>query len=358
MISWRALLDEAQPLSIGPADEDVLDRSVVRLRGVKLPLRGPHGLRYPGHVDKLASIRAVLGKAAQVSPTDAYILAALLRRPLRAYPLAASDPTYALLGSWRIDDQIEPRIAVVSVEAEGMHVDPTVYAIGDTHEDLLAAMERLYVNMDRDARMAPDPTRRATDRVLWIGGSNSETGDPAWRSRVEALLMTEGFATAIREHPGRDPVATARAVSELAGAAIVSWVPRLGNPNLAAGIRERSQLRVIEVSEYEFDEALEELRLVVDAEPLAQGEAAAEASGARPQFDSGGPYYFKKIAKRGRGVDLVVHRREPCSHDSWTVAQGAPQARKGIESYAERTIRKLEHCDRCTGGGMWRVSFD
>jgi len=131
-----------------------------------------------------------------------------------------------------------------------MLVDPTVYAVGDTQEELHAAMERLYIDMDHTTREAPDPTRRATDRVPWIGGSDAETGDPAWRSRVEAVLMTERFGTVIREHPGRDPVATARAVSELSGAAVVSWMPRLENPSLAASIRARSQLRVIELSEY------------------------------------------------------------------------------------------------------------
>jgi hypothetical protein len=356
LISWRALLDEAQPLAIGPVDDEFLDRAVAGLRGVKLHPPGPHGFRYPGHVDQLASARAALEAAARVSPDDAHLLRAALRRPLRAYPLVGSPPNYALLGAWRINDQIEPRIVVVN--AGGTHVDPAAYAVGETQDALLAAMEQLYIDMDHVARDAPDPSRRNTDRVLWIGGSDTETGDPTWRSRVAAVMMTEGFATVIREHPGRDPVATARAASELSGAAVIAWIPRLGNPGLAASIMERSQLRVIELSEYDFGDALDELRLVLEAEPLAGGLTAEEETPPTFQFDSGDPYYFKKIAKRGAGVDLVIHRREPCSHESWTVVHGAPQARKGIENYSGRTIRKLEHCDRCTGGGMWRVSFD
>ncbi len=357
MISWRALLAAAQPLAVVPVEEQFLDLAIVRLGGVKLPLRGPHRFRYPKHVDALSPLRDALVAASAFSPTEAVLLSALLRNPLRAYPMGGSAPAYALLGAWRVDDLVEPRIAVLSPTDGGIAIDTTTYAVGETHEEFLATMERLYLDLDRDARESSDPTRGSRDRVLWIGGSVAEADDPIWRDRIEAVLMTEGFGCTILERPGRDPAATNRAVSEYSGAGVVYWIPRLGSAALPETIRARTSLRCVGLEEYEFSEALEELRLSFEAEPLEEG-APSEAADDATSFESGGPYYFKKIAKRGRGVDLVIHRREPCVHDSWTVVQGAPQARKGIERASGLSIRKLEHCDRCTGGGMWRVHLD
>lgn len=357
MISWRALLDGAQPLTVGPVNDEFLERSIVRLRGVKRRVPGPRGFRYPGHVDQMTQVRRVLEDVATQSPAEAQLLAELLRHPARVYPLANSSGAFALLGAWRVDDAIEPRIAIVSTAGETAIVDIGTYGVGETQDELLATMERLYVDIDGGARQASDPTRGPTDRVLWIGGSDAEAADPMWRTRVEAALMTEGFVTVIHELPGRAPVEAARAVSESTAAAVVAWVPRLGNPGLADEIRSRAASRLIELTEYPFEDALAELRLTLEVAPLVAPDPKDEDATAGV-FQTGGPYYFKKVAKRGRGVDLVVHRRDPCSHDAWTVAHGAPQARKGIERHAGRSIRKLEHCDRCTGGGMWRVTFD
>lgn len=357
MISWRALLDAAQPLTVAQVNEEFIDRAVVGLRKVKLPLRGAAGFRYPATVDALSSIRATLEDMAEASPMEAVLLASLLRRPLRAYPLISSESAIAVVGSWRVEDQIEARIAVIGADPAGLTLDTAAYAVRQTDADLLPAMEQLYLDMAGEYQQAADPTRGANDRVLWIGGSSVEANDPRWRARVEAVLMTEGFETLIRERPGMDSVATGRAVSETSAAAVIVWVPRLGSPNLLDDLSERVQARLIQLNEYVFNDVLEELRLLLEEEPLAPGDPADESPDAS-EFEAGGPYYFKKIAKRGRGVDLMVHRREPCSHDSWTVVHGAPQARKGIERHTGRTISKLEHCDRCTGGGMWRVTLD
>jgi hypothetical protein len=357
LISWRALLDEAQPLAVGPIDEEFLDRATAKLGGVKLPLRTAHRFQYPKPVDELMLVRAALEDAAATSDMDAHLLAAVLRKPLRAYQLAATS-AYALLGAWRIDDEVEPRVIVLRRTDTGIAVDRSLYAVGDSQDDLVATMERLYMDLDAAARKGPEPTRRPNDHVLWIGGSAAEADDPAWRLRVEAAFMVEGFTASIRERPGRDTSNTSRAVSEVRGAAVICWMPRLGNPELAAEIRERSQVRVIELTEYDFGDAIDELRLVLDGEPLDRGDASMTEDASSLEFVDGGPFYFKKIAARCGGGDRVIHRREPCSHDSWTLAPQAPQARIGIEAYAGRKIRKLEHCDRCTGGGMWRVTFE
>jgi hypothetical protein len=355
MVSWRVLLDAAHPLDAGQTDKAFLGRSVAALGGVKLPVRVGPAFRYPKPTE-LGRLREVLEETAASSSLDALLLTQLLRRPWRTYPLTGPEAAFALIGSWRIDDQVEPRIAVLRPQTGGLTLDIAAYDVGASHNELVSAMEALYVDLDTAARRAPEPTRGVRDRVLWLGGSDAETGDPTWRSRIEAMLIVEGYEGIIRERPGRDSRAVARAVSEFAGTAVVCWVPRLGNLALAESIRQRTSLRVIDLNEYEFGDARAELRLILDDEPLASPASDDDATGVS-QFESGTRYYFKKVAKRGQGVDLMIHRRNACGHESWTVAHKAPQARKGIEHVAQRSIRKLEHCDRCTGGGMWRVVF-
>jgi hypothetical protein len=351
VISWRALLEQAQPLTVDPVD---VDRSIARLRGLKL--RGSGGFSYSKRIDNLALLRAALAKARE-TPLEANLLDALLRQPLRVYPLR-TPAAYGLMGAWRVEDQIEPRIGVLSVEQGKVSIDLASYAVGDTDEELASAMERLYLHLHASFRMAPDATRRRDDRVLWIGGSDAETGDPNWRARIEAVLTCQGFEVSIREQPGKDSRGAARAVSEVSAVAVISWVPRLGSPHLGNDIRARCRRRLVEIAEYDFNNALDELRLILEDDPLDSRATADEACDEDALFDSGGPYFFKKIAKRGRGVDLMIHRRDPCGHDSWRAASAAPQARKGIERLAQRHIRTLEHCNGCQGGGMWRVHFD
>jgi hypothetical protein len=357
LISWRALLDEAQPLAVGPVDNAFLDRAIARLGGVKLPIRTAHRFQYPKPVDELLPARNALQHAAATSDADAHLLAEVLRKPLRAYQLATAS-SYALVGAWRMDDEIEPRIVVVRRTDTGIDVDSDLYSVGDSQADLIEAMEHMYLGLDDAARKVHEPTRGPNAQILWIGGSAAETNDPTWRLRVEAAFMAEGFTTTIRERPGKDTSNTSRAVSEVRGAAVVCWMPRLGSSTLGAEIQARSQVRVIELSEYDFGDAMDELRLVLDSEPLDRGDDSDIEDESQPSFVGDGPFYFKKTAARRGGGDRVIHRREPCSHGSWSVAPQAPQARKGIEGYARRIIRKLEHCDRCTGGGMWRVTFE
>lgn len=358
MLSWRALLNGAQPLTVVRTDDGFVERAVASLSGVKLDLRPRPAFRYP-KANQLGSIRAALTDLAAASPAEACILAQLLRRPLRTYALGGSEAAFALVGSWRLDDEIEPRVAVLRGEPASLTLDLEAYGMGQTLEDLVAAMEALYLDLDPRVRNVPDKTGGPTDRVLWLGGSDSEVGSHSWRSELEAVLMVEGFSTVVRERPGKDSVAAAKAVSELGGVAVVVWLPRLGNPDLAATVQQVcGSLRVIELSEYAFADALEELRLILADDPLPAGGPADDQVDEDPQFESGITYYFKKVAKRGPGVDRVIQRRDPCAHNSWTIATKAPQARKGIERHANRGVRKLEHCDRCTGGGMWRVTFD
>ncbi len=66
--------------------------------------------------------------------------------------------------------------------------------------------------------------------------------------------------------------------------------------------------------------------------------------------------YYKKIHSTP-GYDVLV-RVKGCDHNSWQSANKADKAKKGIERLEGRSDwSKLNHCGKCTGGGLWRVSW-
>lgn len=66
-------------------------------------------------------------------------------------------------------------------------------------------------------------------------------------------------------------------------------------------------------------------------------------------------FYKKKYAARTHDVLVPVG---DCGHDSWQGAAKADKAKKGIAKLEDRDDwRKVNHCAKCTGGGMWRVTW-
>lgn len=355
MISWRALLGEAQSLEVVAANEEFVDGAVMSLRGAKLPLPPPHRFRYPNHVEQFASVRVSLERMAEDGDASAAVLRALLRKPIRAYAMRSGSSSYALVGAWRLDDGI--RAAIATIDAAGPVAVVAHRQFGPAaHGELAVAMRDLYLLLDDASRTAPEPTRRSRDRVLWIGGSKAETGDPVWRDRIAAVVATEGFIADIQETPGRDPTATKKRISGFSGSGLAVWVPRLGSATLLSDIPDQTARPVLELSEFEFHQALVELELGLEAQPFKTDDDLNDDGS--DEFDGDGPFYFKKIGTLGPGVDVMVHRRDPCRHDTWTrVHDTAPKARKGIERLTKRTVDRLDHCDRCTGYGFWRATL-
>lgn len=69
--------------------------------------------------------------------------------------------------------------------------------------------------------------------------------------------------------------------------------------------------------------------------------------------------YFKKI-RNASSYDVLVERG-PCGHAKgrWQRTQKADKARKGLARVlGGETWDKLEKCPCCTGGGVWRVTWN
>ncbi len=64
--------------------------------------------------------------------------------------------------------------------------------------------------------------------------------------------------------------------------------------------------------------------------------------------------YYKKIYSTPNHD--VMRRRGDCGHNRWTAAHSADKAWKGVEKLEGRDDwQSFHHCDRCDGGGMWKV---
>ncbi|WP_164073694.1 hypothetical protein [Stenotrophomonas maltophilia] len=54
----------------------------------------------------------------------------------------------------------------------------------------------------------------------------------------------------------------------------------------------------------------------------------------------------------------VMKRRGDCGHNRWAAAHSADKAWKGVEKLEGRgDWQSFQHCDRCDGGGMWKVTW-
>lgn len=356
MIGWRALLDGAEPLQLD-VDESFASRAIQRLKKKKLALRVEKRFAYPNAAAAFTLLKDELQNLAATNMREAAILAQLLWKPQRAYVLRGADSEFALIGAYEITGHRIARIAVLHQdEATGdLTVDPRRFAAGDDAEVLLSALEKVYSALDR-RYMPREPTRKPRDRVLWIGGSIGEADDEAWRDQIEACLGARGFQVTIRERPAFDVADTKRTVNQFDGAAVVCWEPRIGHATLAHDLEGLSApSTVITLAEYQFEDALEELRLTVDSEPL--GAPAQNSGDSARGYEIDRSYYFKKIGSGG-GKDKMTCLDGPCGHNAWNRVHKAPQAFKGIEHLTGLVVRTLDHCPACTGMGMWKATLE
>ncbi|WP_024683923.1 hypothetical protein [Pseudomonas syringae] len=66
--------------------------------------------------------------------------------------------------------------------------------------------------------------------------------------------------------------------------------------------------------------------------------------------------YYKKIGKKADSDILVVTKS--CTHNNWRSTPKAIQAGKGVQNLeGSSNWRSFMHCNRCTGGGRWKVQW-
>lgn len=82
---------------------------------------------------------------------------------------------------------------------------------------------------------------------------------------------------------------------------------------------------------------------------------AAEVDEAPP--NSGDVRFYKK--KYSAPTHDILVRVADCDHNSWQNAAKADKAKKGIAKLEGlgQTWQVVQHCAKCTGGGMWRVQW-
>lgn len=79
-------------------------------------------------------------------------------------------------------------------------------------------------------------------------------------------------------------------------------------------------------------------------------------SEAHVPFTPGEVRYYKKTKKSGRADNLIV--TNSCNHNSWKPVHKAIQAEKGVQKLEKsKDYRTIQHCNECTGGGLWRVQW-
>ena len=119
---------------------------------------------------------------------------------------------------------------------------------------------------------------------------------------------------------------------------------------------EKLQARV---SELEAEVASLQGRALAAEHALGNRESAEEVTDEPPEEappTAGEVRYYKKTHSTP-GYDVLV-RVKGCSHNSWQAADKADKAKKGIEKLEGRSDwSKLNHCGKCTGGGLWRVNW-
>ncbi len=66
--------------------------------------------------------------------------------------------------------------------------------------------------------------------------------------------------------------------------------------------------------------------------------------------------YYKKIGSGG-GVDTMVVTKA-CNHNNWKPAFKAEKAEKGVQKLeGKKDWKSFAHCNECTGGGRWKVTW-
>ncbi len=358
MIGWSTLRGAARPL---PSRHPTPEGLIKALANKRLAL-GQVGRRFqwPREHSALAPIGALHAELSDTDALTARLLADLLLNPLRSYVLSAAplSQRYALIGAWEDDHLMWASITVhpekpIHVELQPLPVDAP--ALAD-------ALQGIYDLIDLAHAPKSDPSRVSLDRALWIGGSDGESADPSWRLRIKAAFASRGLDVEIFERPGDGRLDSAVArIQRFNGRIRFIWEPRAGDQDRRRALKGAVQSPIEVLNEPDFEHAL--LQAVLKLDELDHDRTLA-LRGSEPDPDpavtplTDGPHYFKKIAaRRGSAGDRMVLMDGPCNHNAWRRARKPDQAKRGIAGLAKASPTRLEHCDRCTGGGFWRAWF-
>jgi hypothetical protein len=221
-------------------------------------------------------------------------------------------------------------------------------------DGVLLRLEGVWLDMEAGARKSPDPDFRVPTQVLWLGGSYDEVRPPErWKEQIQALGAVRGFDIEVIEQPARRFAEARNRVATAGADVLLVWTPYAG-AQWANVVGANPRAAVHEIGERELESALLEARLTLDSVPHR---ASRVEDSSRPAPGAGEVRYYKKHFARVRGGDKLLDWHD-CRHNCWVIARDAPQAEIGVaklESGAQWS--KLEKCDRCAGGGVWRATF-
>lgn len=219
-------------------------------------------------------------------------------------------------------------------------------------EDVPEALEDLAVQVVPEMRGA---FADHMQKVLWLGGSSDEHGGPAdWAERLWAAGVARGLQIEIQPQPYRYAGETKNHVNRFSGAMVVLWLPYCGGSDWGASAKSAAGTTIQHIEAMAFPEALVEFLALAEALPDDVGPPGEPTRTAPEPGET--RYYKKHYARRGGGDKMVDFH--DCGHDKWTGHTYAPQAETGIKKLEGiDRIDRLEKCLRCTGGGVWRVTF-
>lgn len=358
MIGWAQLRDVARPTPLAREVAEIA--STLSRRRWKL---GDVGRRasWPTATEIAAALNDAQGR---MPPQQFVHLTDLMYLPVRAYVLTAPDmeERYALVGSWQGPELAYAQVTMRPLAAAGQRLELELCPLAPDAPGLADQLHALFSEIDPKHAPHTDPSRRTLDRALWIGGSAGEAGDGDWEHAVAALMASRGLDVEIFSRPGDSTLdAALRRVERFRGAMTLVWEPRAGDADRRSRLIAASKSNTVVLSERSFDLVLIEAAVALDerdqdrAQELQGVGAPAPVA---PQPLVGGPHYFKKTGSGGGGYgDRMEPRQGPCIHNAFRRARRPDQAKRGIARVAGAEPVRLEHCDRCTGGGFWRAWF-
>ncbi len=233
-------------------------------------------------------------------------------------------------------------------------VDLTIESFTDDDvAPVLSELEQVVLERLPAERMLTDPDVNV-ESALWLGGAADEVGAPDWRDRIQAVGMARGIVIDVIEQPARRFAQARERINRFAGAAVLLWVPFCG-PNYAAFLSGLEGTTPILLGNPRIEDALCEAQNALDGLETPDEDTDTRA---RVLPTSGETRHYKKHYARRGGGDRMVDRGD-CKHNAWVGASGsAPQAELGIEKLEQGTPwSRVEKCVKCTGGGVWRVTY-
>jgi len=353
---------------VGPASsEDAITRAVNQLAGrsARVP-RSPHGsFRYPRGPLLEPFERAIIERHSDLGTHGITMLFDLLTRPLRAYEMSdAQDEMRRIVHlAAVISDEETPQILVgdLAIPHDRTHwakAGFTLTVVSSDDDAVPGVLEELAGKVSPAQRGHPDPDHPHPDKILWLGGSAAEVRTPDWRDGLYATAVVRGFTLEVLEQPARHHAEVIARLDSFSGPIMVIWTPYAGR-NYGAYVDAATGAEVFHVHAASYDEAraffrdeLEAFLELFDAKDAADGNDEG-----RDLPSQGEVRHYKKHFSRRRGGDKMLDWHD-CGHDRWAGAY-APQARLGIAKLEDDTpIARLEKCLSCTGGGVWRVTFE